>query len=189
VRKNLIVLLVMFCVSFSGVAVATAAENAETSPQLQLRKALVGTWHTKFVQSDGGYREEYFTVSENGTFRLRFLTTNRLGRLVDAYAIVGIWGVAQDIFFTSNLRYEYHNDVQYPAYLGDAHEFNAYKIVEITESFQRYQVLGGSAVIKLSKVTEDPCTSVRGIKVACGSQDRILVPSGSNSGSAISLAE
>lgn len=184
-----IIIVMLICVSFGVFGMNQIDIDSGDPATLKLRESLIGTWHIRFDQRDGGYREEYLTVSKNGTFRLLLLSTNRLERLVDAYAIVGIWGVAEDIFFTTNLRYEYQNDVEYPAYLGDAHEFNAYRILEINETFQRYQSLGEDTSVKLDKIVSDPCEKLSGIKIACSNHDRILEPSGSNSGAEISLAE
>ena len=187
--RTVLVFLALICLPVSVLAADLFESDSKNAQVLELRKALIGTWHTKFMQSDGGYREEYLAIEEDGSFRLRFLSTNRLGRLVDAYAIIGIWGVAENIFFTSNLNYEYRNDVEFAAFLGDADEFNAYKILEINDSYQRYQALGKDGIAKLNKIAADPCKSHRAVPAACGNQDRILDPSESNNGSVISLAE
>lgn len=187
-RNQLIILLLLFS-SFSVSAVDLFDSDSAAMATMKLRQSLIGTWHNKYAQEDGGYKEEYFTVSKDGTFRLRFLTSNSTGGLLESYAITGIWGVAEDILFTTNLKYEYRNSVEYPAYLGDAHEFNAYRILEINDSFQRYHPLGKDKPANLNRLAEDPCKSTQGIKASCGNQDRIFLPSGSNNGSSISLAE
>lgn len=184
--RGFLIILMMMLLPIGVSANNLTGEEANSVATQELRDALIGTWHNKYSQTDGSFQEEYLTVSEDGAFRLRFITANKMGYLVDAYAIVGIWGVAEDILFTSNLRYEYVNDVVYPAYLGDAHEFNAYQITEINESTLTYKPLAGD---KLAKLEADPCDARKGTKVACVSQERIFDPDESNSGSVSSLAE
>ncbi len=114
---------------------------------------MVGKWYGSQPTKNGGRKMEIMERAANGTFVLRFKIWGKEGNVYESVE-VGQWGISGDIYFSiyrgwldgkKIVRSDSHDPMNY----------NAYRIIELTEKkfHYRHVIVGDEFVLK--KVASD----------------------------------
>ncbi|NMP17730.1 hypothetical protein [Thalassotalea sp. Y01] len=117
------------------------------------RQQLIGNWHRSDKDSDENY-SEFAQMFADGSFSFTFYTYKADGTLIEEMTERGDWGVVGNIHFTIT-KAEIIGNNEYPANLEDEDNYQAYKIVKLTDDEFTYQHVITGESFTLSRVQGD----------------------------------
>ncbi len=114
---------------------------------------MIGKWYGSQPTKEGGRKMEIMERAANGTFMLRFKIWGKEGNVYESTE-VGQWGISGDIYFSIYrgwldgkriVRSDSHDPMNY----------NAYRIIELTEEKFHYRHAPSGNEFVLKKVASD----------------------------------
>ncbi|MFK8013336.1 MAG: hypothetical protein AB8B80_14950 [Marinicellaceae bacterium] len=137
--KNIILITAIFllpsCVSteFSKIKNNYEESKIETA---DAKKLMLGQWCGKHTDEDGSHAEWTVNRFKDGTYQIDFMEKNKNG-VEDHWGEFGVWGIRLPIYFTASQGF-IENEKPYLANTEDSSLYDAYKVVELTDSFFTY---------------------------------------------------
>ncbi|MDO6445843.1 hypothetical protein Q4493_08675 [Colwellia sp. 1_MG-2023] len=117
------------------------------------RQQLFGSWYRSEVLPDGAIQTELAKMSEDGAYEFAFSIHGKQGEVIEHSIEFGDWGLVGDIHFTI-AKAEYIDDEQYAADLADQDNYHAYKVLELSHQFFKYQHIVSNEVFILRRVID-----------------------------------
>ncbi len=117
------------------------------------RQQLIGHWYRSEQQGDEHY-SEFAQLRADGSFCFTFYVFQKDGTLVDEISEFGDWGVVGNIHFTIT-KSEQIAGKDYPADLENEDNYQAYRIVKLTENEFTYEHIVTGESYTLSRVQSD----------------------------------
>ncbi|NGN98418.1 hypothetical protein G5S52_12395 [Grimontia sp. S25] len=125
--------LPLFVFASSELPAITEAKPILTIEQKQLRASFLGEWESLQNTEGGNIRRTHLTRSADGRYVVRFEFSNHDGDIVNETTEYGDWGVSGDIYFTI-FKGWLKNGTATPSDPYDAYNYDAYKILRVTEN-------------------------------------------------------
>ena len=117
------------------------------------RQQLFGSWYRSEVLSDGSIQTELAKMTEDGEYEFAFSIHGKQGDVIQHSIELGDWGLVGDIHFTI-AKAEYVNEEQYAADFTEPDNYQAYKVIELTHQFFKYQHIVSNEVFILRRVID-----------------------------------
>jgi hypothetical protein len=137
-------ILVSIAFLLSGCATTDTSKEAITSvkPSLTLSqektwKLMIGKWYGSQPTKDGGKKREIMERAPNGTYKITFRVYGKDGKYKEQTE-VGHWGVSGPVYFLI-FRGWVKGDKFSPANPADPYNYDAYKIVRLTNEIFEYE--------------------------------------------------
>ncbi|WP_371188332.1 hypothetical protein [Thalassotalea maritima] len=117
------------------------------------RQQAIGNWHRAEHDSDENY-SEFAQLFADGSFSFTFYTYKKDGTLIEEMTEIGDWGIVGNIHFTIT-KGEIIDRKQYDADMDNEDNYQAYKIVELTDKKFTYQHVITGESYTLQRVAGD----------------------------------
>lgn len=121
--------------------------------QLEMWNYMVGRWYGNQLMEDGGVRQQITERFNDGTYKIIFRYKKPDSKVKEDIE-VGQWGIAGPIYF-SIYRGWIDGDKFIPANSSEPSNYNAYKIIHLTNEKFKYKSYSTESVYSLIKVTND----------------------------------
>jgi hypothetical protein len=153
--RNLIVflplLLTLGCATTEKqVEAVTEAKPELPKSKVQQRNMMLGKWYGDLPTKEGGRRQWTVTRSEDGTYQIDFLIT-KPDNTEQRFSEAGHWGVAGNIYF-SMYRGAIEQGQFYPSDPNDPYNYDAYNMINLTNSAFEYQNIDSKNKYIIKKV-------------------------------------
>lgn len=102
------------------------------------RELLIGKWYRSTTNEHGEIISEYAEVAVDGSFEFTFIIHQSDGSVADKIIELGDWGLVGDIHFTIT-KSEIIEDEHYAVDLAEPDNYNAYRVLELTNKTFTYQ--------------------------------------------------
>lgn len=117
------------------------------------RTMLIGSWYRNSIDDQNHHTSEYAKLSTDGSFEFSFVTHNNQGDIIEEIIELGDWGLVGDIHFTMT-KSEFIDGDHYAADLADEDNYQAYKVLQLTNQKFEYQHLLTKEVYILKRVVD-----------------------------------
>ena len=114
------------------------------------RDTLIGQWHRSEKNEFDSF-SEFAELFADGRFSFTFYTYNLDGTLLEQITELGDWGLVGDIHFTIT-KCEVENGIEYPADMLNEDNYQAYKVLTLSEQEFTYQHVVSGETFSLSRV-------------------------------------
>jgi len=114
---------------------------------------LIGTWYRSDIDDQGLPTSEYAQLTDDGSFEFSFVTHNCQGDILEELIELGDWGIVGDIHFTIT-KSEFVEGDHYAADLTDEDNYQAYRVLQLTNQIFEYQHLITKEVYILKRVVD-----------------------------------
>ena len=137
--KNIILITAILLLTSCATSEFTKIKNNSEQSKLETahaKKLMLGTWCGQHTDEDGSISQSTVNRFKDGTYQIDFKEKNKNG-VEESWAEFGIWGIRLPIYFTV-LQGFIENEQPYLANTEDSSLYDAYKVVELTESVFTY---------------------------------------------------
>jgi hypothetical protein len=117
------------------------------------RKMLMGSWYLNSINEQNNHTCEYAKLSIDGSFEFSFVTHNSHGEILEEIIELGDWGLVGDIHFTMT-KSEFIDGEHYAADLANEDNYQAYRVLRLTNQIFEYQHLLTKEVYILKRVVD-----------------------------------
>lgn len=118
------------------------------------RELLFGKWYRNTTDDDGNHLSEYAHMAADGTFEFSFIYHDEKGDISQQIIETGDWGIVGDIHFTIT-KGEFIDEEHYPVDLNDPDNYNAYRVVELTNQTFTYQHITTEEIFSSRRINVD----------------------------------
>ena len=118
------------------------------------REQLFGRWYRIDIDEQGRQTSEYAVLSPDGSFEFTFSTLNSQGEVCQQEVELGDWGLVGDIHFTLT-KSELVEQELYAADLGNADNYHAYRVLQLTNQIFEYQHILTNEVFIMRRVIDN----------------------------------
>lgn len=119
----------------------------------EMHDLFVGKWHGKAKIATGGDREWLTERKPDGTFTIYGKAT--INGITESQSEYGVWGVAGGTYFTITQGFFSESGEIEPADTSDANLYDAYDILEATNTNIRYKGKETGNVFTVTRVSRD----------------------------------
>jgi len=148
------ILFLFGCVSTENKIDSVTEVKPELSQsKIQQRNMMIGKWYGDLPTKEGGRKQWTITRSEDGSYQIDFLIT-KPDNSQQKFSEAGQWGVAGNIYF-SIYRGAIDQGQFYPSNPNDPYNYDAYNIINLTNSVFEYQNIDSKNKYVISKVQSD----------------------------------
>lgn len=145
-----------------GCATARTSENENISfrpskieplhPQWEW-KSMVGNWYSSETAKQGNTRQRLMQRFIDGSYKL----TTKLkikDKEISHNIEIGFWGISGPVYFSIFKGWVKHDKLA-PSDTSNPDNYQAYKILELTDDQFKYQSFTTSSIVTLSRVSDD----------------------------------
>ena len=139
--------------------IQTATVEHEHS-QAKRRLFMIGRWYGHQDMSGGGSREQLMTRYADGTYEIVFRMLDDAEKEFYRKTETGMWGIAGPVYFTIYLGVIDIDPISgqrmlSPADRQHAMNYDAYRIIDLTDERFRYESYNSGSVYEIRKVPDD----------------------------------
>lgn len=150
-------LLVMFlsgCATTNTSNIAIDYEKTGlTYNQEKTWEIMIGKWYGSQPVKDGGTRQWIAERSDDGTYKITFRRYGKNGE-IEEQTEVGYWGVSGPIYFSIFKGWVKDGYLE-PSNPRDPYNYDAYRIISLTDSVMEYESASSGNRYTLKKVATD----------------------------------
>lgn len=118
------------------------------------RELLIGKWYRTDTDEQGNQVSEYAEMSVDGSFEFTFIYQNSTGEITQQSIELGDWGLVGDIHFTMT-KSEFIDDEHYAVDLNEPDNYNAYRVLALTNQTFKYQHVVSQEIYISRRLTSD----------------------------------
>lgn len=116
------------------------------------RDLLIGKWYRSAVNEQGENISEYAELTVDGSFEFTFIIHHADGSIAHQIIELGDWGLVGDIHFTIT-KSEIIEDEHYVVDLAEPDNYNAYRVIALTNQTFTYQHVVSEEIFISRRVT------------------------------------
>ena len=105
---------------------------------IYIREKLIGKWYRNDLDDEGNQVSEYAHMLADGSYEFSFIYHDAQGEVIHQIIELGDWGLVGDVHFTMT-KSEFIDNEHYAVDLNDADNYNAYRVLELTNQTFKYQ--------------------------------------------------
>ena len=120
--------------------VITDVKPVLSQDQYQTRDSFIGKWLSVQPTESGGTRNAVIERLGDSRYTITFKFFDSLGKLESEHKEFGLWGVSGGVYFTIYIGF-IENNQMFKANPNDAHNYDTYKILSVTDNKLVYQSL------------------------------------------------
>ncbi|MGJ8692165.1 MAG: hypothetical protein ACSHW0_06755 [Thalassotalea sp.] len=118
------------------------------------RELLLGKWYRNTTDEQGNQISEYAQMAADGSFEFTFIFHNNEGEITQQIIEIGDWGLVGDIHFTIT-KGEIIDDEHYPVDLNEPDNYNAYRVLALTNQTFQYQHIISPEIFISRRITNE----------------------------------
>jgi len=130
-----------------------AAKPALDPAQKKTWDLMIGKWYGSQPTKNGGVKKEIMERAPDGSYMVTFRNYDKLGNFKDTVE-AGHWGVSSPIYFVIFRGWIKGEGFQ-PADPQDSYNYDAYEIINLTDSVFEYKSYNSGNTYTLHKVAAD----------------------------------